>query len=62
MYTRISNDKFSDRICLIARSYGFKTIGSFHKFLKQCAPSAKLGFGVDHIRVAQILKEVESYM
>lgn len=58
--TRITNDKFSVRVCQIASNYGFKTIGSFHKFLKQCAPSAKLGLGVGHVRVASVLKEVES--
>ena len=58
--TRITNDKFSIRICIIANNYGFKTIGSFHKFLKQCVPSAKLGLGIGHVRVASVLKEVES--
>lgn len=60
--TKITNDKFSVRICQIANSYGFKTIGKFHKFLQQCQPSAKLGLGVGHTRVATILKEVESSM
>jgi hypothetical protein len=59
--TKITNDKFSVRICQIASTYGFKTIGSFHKFLKQCVPSAKLGLGIGHVRVANVLKEVETY-
>ena len=58
--TRITNDKFSVRVCQIATSYGFTTIGSFRKFLKQCTPSAKLGLGVGHVRVASILKEVDA--
>lgn len=58
--TKISNDKFSVRICIIASNYGFKTIGSFHKFLKQCVPSAKLGLGIGHVRVSSVLKEVDS--
>ena len=58
--TRITNEKFSVRVCTIANSYGFKTIGSLHKFLKQCTPTAKLGLGTGHIRVAMLLKEVES--
>lgn len=59
--TKITNDKFSVRICQIASTYGFKTIGSFHKFLKQCVPSAKLGLGTSHVRVAILLKEIEAY-
>jgi hypothetical protein len=57
--TKITNDKFSIRICQIASNYGFKTIGSFYKFLKQCNPNSKLGLEMGHIRVANILKEVE---
>lgn len=59
--TRITNNKFSVRICQIASNYGFTTIGSFYKFLKQCVPNAKLGLGVGHVRVANVLKEVETY-
>lgn len=57
--TKITNDKFSIRICQIADNYGFKTIGSFHKFLKNCTPTAKLGLGIGHVKVANILKEIE---
>ncbi len=58
---KITNDKFSIRICQIASNYGFKTIGSFHKFLKQCNPNAKLGLEMGHVRVSNILKEIEDY-
>jgi hypothetical protein len=58
--TKITNDKFSVRICQIANNYGFITIGKFHKFLLQCKPTAKLGLGNGHIRAAILLKEVES--
>lgn len=44
---------------MIANSYGFKTIGSFQKFLNQCMPNAKLYLGTGHIRVAMLRKEVE---
>jgi len=57
--TKITNDKFSVRVCQIASSYGFTTIGSFYKFLKQCIPTAKLGLGMGYVRVASVLKEVE---
>ncbi len=58
--TKITNDKFSMRVCQIANSYGFITIGKFHKFLLQCKPTAKLGLGTGHIRVGMLLQEVEN--
>lgn len=57
--TRITNDKFSTRVCHIANSYGFKTIGSFYKFVKQCQPSTKLYLGLGHCRASQIVKELQ---
>ena len=56
--TKITNDKFSVRICSIASTYGFITIGSLLKFLHQCKPDAKLGVGIGTVRVASILNEV----
>jgi hypothetical protein len=47
------------RISAVAIPYGFKTIGTFHKFLKQCNPAAKLYFGISHIRVTDMLRLVE---
>tara|TARA_R110000868_G_scaffold110284_2_gene298959 strand:- start:301 stop:501 length:201 start_codon:yes stop_codon:yes gene_type:complete len=49
----------SVRISSIAKPYGFKTLRSFQKFLKQCEPNAKLYFGASHIRVSQALGYVE---
>jgi len=60
--TKITSDKFSVSIYQIANSYGFKTIGKFHKFLQQCQPSAKLYLGTDYMRVNIIRKEVESLL
>ena len=57
MRTKISNCEV--RIKAVAEPYGFKTIGTFHKFLKQCNPSAKLYFGISHIRVTDMLRLVE---
>ena len=57
--TRITNDKFSVRVCYIANSYGFKTIGSFYKFVMQCQPTTKLHLGLGHCRAAQIVKELQ---
>jgi hypothetical protein len=57
--TRITNDKFSVSICHVAQLYGFKTIGSLVKFLKQCQPYAKLSLGVGHVRVAMLLRQID---
>lgn len=57
--TKITNDKFSIRVCQIASSYGFKTIGSFYKFVKQCQPSTKLHLGLGHCRAAEVVKELQ---
>ena len=58
--TRINNATCPVRIVSVAQPYGFKTIGSFYKFLKQCNPSAKLYFGISHIRVLNMRKIVEA--
>jgi hypothetical protein len=50
----------SVRISSVATNLGFKTLGSFHKFLKQCNPNAKLYFGITHIRVHHMIRFVES--
>jgi hypothetical protein len=55
--TRITNDKFSILICNIGLLYGFKTIGSLVKFLKQCRPDAKLGKAGGY-RVAFLLTQI----
>jgi hypothetical protein len=47
------------RIRAIAEPYGFKTLKSFHKFLLQCKPDAKLYYGMTSIRIADALKYVE---
>lgn len=57
MRTKISN--CSVRVKAVAEPYGFKTIGTFHKFLKQCRPAAKLYYGISHIRVTDMLRLVE---
>jgi len=66
MTTRTKISACSIRISAVATPYGFKTIGSFHKFLKQCNPTAKLYYGNNYIRVAYMLKlvisELNTYM
>ena len=57
--TKINEATCPIRIVAVARPYGFKTIGAFHKFLKQCMPAAKLYYGTTHIRVTDMLRLVE---
>jgi hypothetical protein len=59
MTTRTKISACPVRISAVAIPYGFKTIGTFHKFLKQCNPAAKLYFGISHIRVTEMLRLVE---
>ena len=59
MTTRTKISACPVRISAVAIPYGFKTIGSFHKFLKQCNPCAKLYYGMSHVRVAQMMSIVE---
>jgi hypothetical protein len=66
--TRISS--CSPRIQSIAEPLGFKTLGSFRKFLKQCYPNVRLYchgnsktyFGNDYVRVVKVLKYVDQEM
>ena len=55
--TKISNCPV--RISAVAEPLGFKTIGAFYKFLKQCKPATKLYYGISHIRVLNMRKLVE---
>ena len=61
--TRITNTKFSAQVCHVAQLYGFKTIGSLVKFLKQCRPDAKLSYGMmGHVRVVSLLRQIDRDM
>lgn len=57
--SKINNATCPIRIVAVAQPYGFKTIGSFYKFLKQCNPTAKLSFGISHVRAAQMISIIE---
>lgn len=59
MTTRTKISNCDVRIKAVAEPYGFKTLGAFHKFLKQCMPAAKLYYGTTHIRVTDMLRLVE---
>ena len=58
----INNERFSIRICTVAKIYGFKTIGSMHKALKKASPHAKWGYEGSHIRGTFLLREIEEYL
>ena len=59
---RINNERFSVRLCAVADAYGFKTIGSMYKALKQAKPSTKWSFNTSHMRSAMLLREIEEYL
>jgi len=52
---RIKIKDCSVRIMSIAEPLGFKTLASFHKFVKQCHPQAKLYFNGSHVRAENVL-------
>ena len=54
--TRINSADCPVRITSLAKPYGFKTIGSFYKFVNQCDPNAKLYFGTTHMRAVNVLR------
>ena len=47
------------------RVYGFKTIGSMYKAVKQASPNIKWqvrGSAIDHVRGSKLLREIEAYL
>jgi hypothetical protein len=59
---RINNERFSIRLCSVASTYGFKTVGSMYKALKQAKPDARWSFNTSHMRGATLLREIEEYL
>lgn len=58
----INNQRFSIRFCNVAKSYGFKTIGSFSKFLNNLqGPHVKLYYNTASIRASYLIKELEEF-
>lgn len=62
-HIRINSPKcdLSVRFINIAKIYGFKTLGSFEKFLLSCEPNAKLYFYSSHNRVVRLLNELNRF-
>lgn len=59
---RINNQRFSISLCTVAKTYGFKTIGSMQKALKQATPNAKWQCNTSHVRGATLVRELEAYL
>jgi hypothetical protein len=56
---RIKIDDCSVRVRLIAEPLGFKTLASFHKFVKKCDTQAKLYFNGGYMMAPDVLKTIE---
>lgn len=56
---RIKIEDCSVRMRYLAEPLGFKTLASFHKFIKGCKPSAKIYFNTSHMRAHDVLKAIE---
>lgn len=59
---RIENSSLSDDVKSIAINYGFKTVGKFYQFVKQCNPNAKLYSGILTTRATRALRELNTYI
>ena len=62
---RINSTRFSAALCNVAEGYGFKTIGSMYKAVKQASPNIKWqvrGSAIDHVRGSKLLREIEAYL
>lgn len=59
---KINNQRFSIRFCTVAKTYGFKTLGRFERFLRQLeSPNVKLYFSTTYVRAVKLLKEIEEF-
>jgi hypothetical protein len=62
---RINNKRFSKGLCNVAENYGFKTIGSMYKAVKQANRNIKwqvCGSDISYIRSYHLLREIEAYL
>ena len=59
---KITNERFSVRVCNVAKTYGFKTVGSMLKALQMASPHAKWGVGTGHVRSTRLINELENYV
>ena len=60
---KITRERFSESLCNVARTYGFKTIGSMYKALKRSKPTARWCDGPStYVRSSRLLNELDSYI
>lgn len=60
---RINNERFTIRFCIVAKTYGFKTVGSFKRFLDNLeSPNVKLYFNMSHVRALFIIRELDEFI
>tara|TARA_R100001460_G_scaffold10051_1_gene23801 strand:+ start:512 stop:712 length:201 start_codon:yes stop_codon:yes gene_type:complete len=59
---KINNAKFSIRLCNIAHTYGFKTVGGMLDALTKAKPHAKWCYGTNPIRGARLIDELNNYI
>lgn len=57
----ITEERFSRNLCLVAKFYGFKTVGQMEKTLKKAYPNAKWYIGTSYVRGTTLLSELRKY-
>ena len=62
MKHRINNERFSIRLCNVANTYGFKTVGTMLKALLAAQPYAKWALDMGYARSSQLIKELQEYL
>lgn len=59
--TRITNDRFSIRLCRVAEVYGFTYILDFYRFLKRIDPNVRFYCNGYLASPVALLKEIEQF-
>ena len=59
MTTRTKISACPVRVSAVATPLGFKTIGSFYKFLKQCKPDTRIYYGMSAVTAEYMIRIVE---
>lgn len=59
---RINNERFTIRLCNVANTYGFKTVGTMLVALSKANPNAKWSYGTSTVRGARLINELKSYI
>ena len=59
---RINNYRFTIRLCKIAETYKFKTVGKFYDYLDKLENEELLKFRTRQTKVSKLKKELEDYL